>query len=228
MAVRFDAAGEYYTRAVTGPSAWSACMWIYMSVDRGSQGPFALGAAEAAGSSVFLSGGTTLKCFDLGSNTGGFGSLAVSVGTWYRVALTVNGVNCSYYYGGASGALTVASVTDITNNTGSVSWFLGQSSFASEWWNGRLAAVKIWNAELTQSAIESELAQYLPVRTANLIQRHPFEVAETTDYSGNGNTLTGGPGASTEDGPPIPQEVGTAFRAPIVVAPLSAAHRAVF
>jgi hypothetical protein len=176
-----------------------------MSVDRGGQGPFGFGGTEASGKTVFLSGGTTLHCFDLDSNGGGFGSLSVSVGTWYRTAITVSGTNCSWYHGTTSGALTVASVANISSPTGgSQTWSIGTPSFSSEWWNGRLAALKIFDAQLTQAEVENELARYVPFRTANLVQWHPFVTAETVDYSGAGNTLSGGTGTTTESGPPVP------------------------
>lgn len=217
MAVRFDTSGQWYTRSVTGPTTWTACLWMYQVNVRG--GPFGYGKPNAGGSTVFLSGGATLKCFDLGSNGSGFGNLPVSANSWYRIAVSVNGANCSWYHGGATGTLTVASVTNIQSPVGAgQSWFLGNDSFDGGWLDGRLAAVKIWSAELSPAEIDNELGQYLPRRTANLVQWHPLLVAETVDYSGNGNTLSGGAGATTEDGPPIPW--GSAV--PLIFLPTSA------
>lgn len=205
MAVRFDTSGEKYTRSLTIPSAWTVCFWFLMSVDRGgNQGPFALGGTAADGATVFLDGGTTLKCFDLGSNGGGFGSLSVTVGTWYRTALTVSGTNCSWYYGIAGSALTVSSVANIQNASGTQTMHIGDPSFSGDWWNGRVAAVKFWDAQLSQADLEAELGQYVPRRTSNLLQWHPLLSAGTVDYSGIGNALSGGSGATTEDGPPVP------------------------
>lgn len=110
--------------------------------------------------------------------------------------------------GSGTGELVLTSDSDTLGTvTGLTQLRIGESVFGAEWWRGRVANFKVWNAALTQAEIENELAQYVPHRTANLLRWHPFLIAETTDYSGADRTLTGGTGATTEDGPPIPWHV---------------------
>jgi hypothetical protein len=216
MAVRFSADGEHYTRAVTGISIWSACFWYYSVSATG--GPFAYGGTNAGGSTVFLTGGSTLKLFDLGSNGGGFGSMPITNGVWYRIAIMVNGTNCTWYHGTDSGALTSASVTNLTSPTaGSQQWSIGYDSFDADTIDGRMANLKIWTGVArTEAEFVTELATTAAVNTTGLVQRHPFDVAEATDYSGNNNTLSGGVGTTTEDSPAFaPPEVTGAGSAPL-------------
>src|SRR5690606_37514347 len=81
---------------------------------------------------------------------------------------------------------------------------IGQSPWGGEWLNGRMAAVKIWTAALSANEIQAERDYTSPLRTSDLRAWYPFEVAETTDHSGNGETLSGGSSPSTEPGPGIP------------------------
>ncbi|MGH3658394.1 MAG: hypothetical protein ACRDUA_17205, partial [Micromonosporaceae bacterium] len=86
MAVRFDAAAEYYSGSAGVPAgtAWSVCFWMLLSGDRDTAcGVFAFdNGLDASGQSVFLStdfDGTTMHAFDLGDNGGGFGNLPLTV-----------------------------------------------------------------------------------------------------------------------------------------------------
>src|SRR5690606_11748899 len=81
---------------------------------------------------------------------------------------------------------------------------IGQSPWGGEWLNGRMAAVKIWTAALSANEIQAERDYTSPLRTSDLRAWYPFEVAETTDHSGNGETLSGGSSPSTEPGPGSP------------------------
>src|SRR5690606_31777960 len=92
----------------------------------------------------------------------------------------------------------------VTNSLTANTLRIGQSPWGGEWLNGRMAAVKIWTAALSANEIQAERDYTSPLRTANLRAWYPFEVAETTDHSGNGETLSGGSSPSTEPGPGIP------------------------
>lgn len=211
MAVRFDAAGENYSATNGLPTnVYTFCAWVY---------PTAVGTSNRVvfwltnGSDVFTgiefrdNPSGDLQAYDSATWAfNGLGPLAGTANTWYRVALVVNGANATFYRSAAGSALGSASATDFTTPATPNEWFIGDDRY-DEFLNGRMAAVKVWSAALTQAEVEHELGQYVPVRTANLLRFHPFVKAETTDYSGAGNTLSGGSGTTTEDGPPIPWQI---------------------
>lgn len=128
-----------------------------------------------------------------------------TLSAWYRTAVTVSGTLVTLYHGAASGALTTNTGNATSAITGLTTLSIGESAFGNEWINGRVANVKTWSAVLTQTEIEAEFGQYLPVRTANLLDWYPFlDGTSLVDYSGNGRTLTAsGAGRATEVGPPI-------------------------
>ncbi|HEV2778820.1 MAG TPA: LamG domain-containing protein [Actinophytocola sp.] len=208
MAVRFDAASENYTAATGLPSnVYTFAAWIR---------PAAVGATNRVvywlttsgdvftGIQVRSNASTDLQAYDSGSYAfNGLGPLSASAGVWYRVALVVNGANATFYRAAAGDVLGSASAANFTTPATPTSFHLGDDPY-DEYWDGRLAAVKMWQAALTPAEVEVELGQYTPRRTADLLRWHPFITAEATDYSGNGHTLSGGTGTTTEDGPPIP------------------------
>lgn len=227
MAVRFDAAGENYSASGGLPgSTYTFTAWVLLAATSITDNQVVYWFTN--GSDVFTgievrSTLNDLQGYDSATYSfNGLGPLAVSANTWYRCALVVNGANATFYRAAAGSALGSASASDFTTPTTPNEFFLGDDRY-DEYWNGRLAAVKVWTAALTQAEVEHELAQYVPARTANLIRFHPFVKAETTDYSGAGNTLSGGSGTTTEDGPPIPWRIIS----PQVIVPAAGALSAV-
>lgn len=202
MAVRFSAATQRYLGGTISGSVVSFTCWAYITTDRNdfSNITIAYNGAEGAATELGLGSdtdGTTMLLFDSVFDV--MNGPNMTVGTWYCFGVVANGTAWSLYYGTSPNSLTTvnATRTAISSPTFSV-------SHNGEWINGRVAAWKMWTAALTVDEIREELNQYLYKRSANLRSFNPFINAEVTDYSGNGNTLTQGTGATTEPGPPIP------------------------
>jgi len=206
MAARFDASTDPYTATTGLPAgtAWTATCWAYITTDRnafsGALGITNSGVTDGIAIETAVDG-TTWGAFDATTSVGAF---AASVGAWSQLAVAVNGTSVTFYGAAAGSALTATSGTLTGGGVTPGRIDIGDDCFGG-WLNGRVAAVKLWAATLTQAEIEHELGQYAPRRTANLTRWHPFLVAETVDYSGAGNSLTaGGTATAAEDGPPIP------------------------
>lgn len=210
MAVRFDAATDRVSHTTDPPpdpaGGFTITAWAYLSVDRDDFSVMVrLFTASTTASLATHGSGTTL-----GYLTGG-GSLisghALSVGSWSRVAITCTGTSGIVYgAAGAGGATDVVSgaVAGAADPTGIA---LGGRSPAdgAEWFNGRLAYVRVWSSVLTQTQIEAEWASTTPLVTGGLWAHWPL-VAHTdlTDHSGSGRNLTAGSTATTtEADPPI-------------------------
>lgn len=219
MAMRFDATGEKYTRS-SGLPTYSACTimgWFKISVDRNDYSTFFCLDADTAGYPTGLkylvatnSDGTTLQLYvgDADTVTGS----TLTVGTWYHIALTVNGTS------GENALVYVNGVLDITQtakNASSIKILYGESDAenGTEALNGVCAAIKEYDAVLTVEEIQQEMRQYLPMRTANINAFYPMlsDSDDQVDFSGMGNTLTVGGTPTVEDGPPIPWCMGDEF-----------------
>lgn len=215
MAVRFDADGEDYTRTANLPSqtVFTWCFWVVLDVDRNT---WSTALSQHIDTSNYThiqtdEDGVTLTLFDSASTQ--IAIQALTVGTWYFVAVSRNGTGANTnIYRAAAGAASLSAQTGQTLNSNFTPTVLqvGESAFGSEWLNGRIAAVKIWSGvALTQAEIEAEWRQQCPVRFANLNSFYPFlaggaVAAAQADYSGIGGNLSGGTNSATADGPPVP------------------------
>jgi hypothetical protein len=202
-----DADGEDYTRALAlgTQTALTVCGWFYLSVDRNTWSTiFSIdnGTSDNWLMQTSDDGVTMSTVFDA-STQQGIG--AMTVGTWYFICLATSGTTGNLYYRTASNpTLTTVAVTSVTANVNAATLRLGESPWGGEWWNGRIAAVQVYTVQLSAAEAHQESMQYAPRRLTNLVAWYPLVKPETADYSGNARTLSGGAGATTEDGPPIP------------------------
>ncbi|OUC99311.1 hypothetical protein [Streptosporangium minutum] len=212
MAVRFAADGQDYTRTLglASTSQYSFSLWVRLAADRNAfSAALTLNDGVSFGSEVFLetdADGTTMALYSGGVK----GARSLTVGTWYYFGVSVNGTNGTMV--SRSLADTSFAVTTWTNGGAAMALnglILGESRNGGEWLNGDLAAVKLWTGvTLTQAELEAEAGAYVPQRTAGLKAWYPLTQAETADHSGQGQTLSGGAGATTVDGPNIPWRQG--------------------
>lgn len=202
MAVRFANTNDAYSSTAVPGSVWTATCWLNLTADTNYYASV-LGEFNGTGTYRYLStdtDGTTLTFF--GQNANVVGPNLV-VGTWYRLGLVVTvGGTVTLYSSAAGSALATATGSAVSG--AAISFQVGGSAFASEFLNGRIAALKVWSAALTVAEIENELGQYQPIRLANLFRYHPLINAELVDYAGAGRNFTAGAvAATTEAGPPI-------------------------
>jgi len=204
VAVRFDADTEDYTRALSlgSLSALTVACWFKISADRNTWSSIFFidsGQVDNWGMQTAEDGVTMNAVMDA-STREGMGTL--TVGTWYYACLATSGTTGNLYYKSDGGTLTTQSITGASAVTADT-LRLGESPWGSEWLNGCLTAVKVWNVQLTAVEAQQESLQHLPHRTANLLAWYPLTQPDTKDYSGNGRTLSGGANTATEDGPKI-------------------------
>lgn len=223
MAVRFDAATDRITWAGTAPtpsSGLTITYWAYVSVDRDDFSTMIRlhsSSGATTNANVAMDSGGLLPCvFTAGGSSTGPQSL--SVGAWARIGITITGSTSTIYVALGSGGSTQSQGGTVGANAGvspdSGYTLAGRSSSdSSEWFNGRLAHVRIWSTVLTQSEIEAEWASATHVRTSLIFAAYPLpDAGDLLDYSGNGRHLSAGStSVTTEDGPPINTTVtGTA------------------
>lgn len=204
-----------YTAAPTGfPTGNTASMTCFGLLTAPTAGYANLMGFSDTGGAAFWtlatsSAGTSMGLFDNSTYVPGattqLGGVTVPVNTWWAYGVTTSGANVAYYCGPVGDALTVTTATDFTPPNPATELEIGDFPDAGGYpWNGGIAGYKLWGAQLTAAEIGAELAQITPVRRANLLRYHPFQQADTADYSGNGYTLSGGTGATARVDPPVP------------------------
>ena len=196
MAVRINGnTSNYLSRALATDfnGVGSLSLWGKISVDRDDWSTF-VGVASAKALET-NSTGTTLTFYDGAQN----GSYALTVGTWYHLAIVqVTATGFTWYVNGVSQG---------TNASGWNQWTtlqLGRNENYGEPLNGCIAHVKIWNQALGAAEIAQEMYTARPQQFMGLWAWWPlFAHTDLVDYSGNGRALTGNGTLTTEDGPPV-------------------------
>jgi hypothetical protein len=211
MSTRFDAASDRISFAgsmFAVGSGFTMTAWAYVSVDTDANATIARLHASSGGSTIvtWATGSDGLS----GPNyfTGG-GSVSNStnfaVGAWRKIAISCSGTTGKSYVNTVGGTTEVDSGTVGVGTPDGLTLGGRAPADSSEPFNGRLAYVRIWTAELTQTEIETEWASSTPVRTSNLWADWPLtDATDLTDHSGNGRNLSAGSTAvSTEADPPL-------------------------
>lgn len=141
-------------------------------------------------------------------------STPIAQNTWYFLGVSYNkaaGINV-YITPGSATTLEQSGTAATTwnNNDLSSMWISRKRDNGwGEFHHGRLAAIKVWNTNLTAAEILAEKAKYSFVKTANKWGLYPFtgSVGDSylSDRSGNNKNLLGGSIRPTPDtGPNIP------------------------
>lgn len=210
---------NYFLRASgTFPavSAFTACGWFRVRTHGGTTGIYLIllspgvagnlssltltrpSAADGPAELFALIGGV--------ENASDFGGVDAGLNTWFFMAMAQTGTGSNalagYYALASDPGLTTAHIDgpSFTPNTLGVA----PTVSATDYFDGDVAAVKLWSAVLSPTEIAAERFQYSPQRLANLNSWYPLDTLTGQDQSGNGNHLTvfGSPTLNA-DGPPI-------------------------
>jgi hypothetical protein len=210
VAVRFSADGQDFTAGLALGSLTTVTLacWGQLSVDTNTYACF-VNVDNGAGDlfAVMTDGdGTSLLLGDEGALTP---SAPLTVGVWYFMAGVMNGTGVTLYVRAADATTWTTVSGTLSGTVNAATLRIGEQAFGGMPLNGCVTGVKVWSAALTQQELDAEMRQHLPARTLDLAAWYPLLLPETTDYSGNARTLTGGVGAVQEDGPGVPWHGGT-------------------
>jgi len=208
MAVRLDAAADRLSYSAAAPPATiTITAWVYLAVDRNDYSAIArlwTGAFGTVGSWETDSDGTSGPWYFTGGGSIG-NSTGFVVGEWRRVALTRTGSTGQLLVATSTGATEVDSGTVGTAIPAGITLGGRDTSDNTEWFNGRLAYVRVWSSVLTQAEIEAEWASVTPVKTSELWANWPLSDASDLTDTVAARTLAVASGGSltTEAGPDL-------------------------
>ena len=209
---RFDGSGERYTGPSIGvQSAYTMCCWVMVpTIPSGGilQSIESLGNSGTQNSELsLLSNGTTNTLLAIHDGGASQATRTIAAGQWAFCAYVyVAGGRKLYLWRDGDSSFEVLSLADRGTGTFSASVLYIGRNFAGDPLNGRVAAVKVWTAALSQADLNNERKGYNPVRTANLWGSYSFWGGPSTlDESGNGRNLTATGTMTAEAGPPISQ-----------------------
>jgi hypothetical protein len=203
MAVRFGNSGiQLYSVSSGLPSGdFTLLMWVSLFATNGSNYQTLLHFISSPEMSVEVNPGTSNMWFGVDPNDGP--TFTMTVGAWHCIVLTRTGTSHVMRHG--TDPVSLTTLSGLTGTAATPSTLnIGAYDSSSEVFNGRVANFKLYNTALTSAEMTQELSQYTPQRTTNLTHWYPFVNPDTSDYSGNGRTLTAtGSGHLVADGPPV-------------------------
>ena len=210
-AVAIGSSSDRFSRTATGLATnFSITCWAKLAVDRNTYSMI-IGQDNGGGNYYQIgpvSNGTTLSrdgTSGASANTG----YDMVVGTWVFIgSVNDTGAGTDIFgwkpAGGSWSTVALSAGITVTGPADANTFYIGKNGFG-DWFQGSIAAVKVWSAVLTDAELQAEAATYAPVKTSGLWASYSFASGpQTTDDSGNGRTLTQA-GAPTLDssGPPI-------------------------
>lgn len=212
QAARYSASDEQHTNAISlGSQAnFTVCAWLRFTADRNTWStPLALDSGTNAVHLQTQDDGTTVVVWDDPTGSQVATGPALTVDRWYFGAISVAGAAGLLYVRDQDGTVVTDTWTSAARTLAEI--WLG-SNRVGEWLDGRVAAVKLWTAGLSQSELATEATRYDAARTANLSRAWRLD-GTTAEQTGNGTSLIGGIGATWETGPPIPLSSSGSFTA---------------
>lgn len=125
---------------------------------------------------------------------------------WYFLCVVIdaNGDGQFWYKADGDSGLTDGGSTTGWSDTDDIDHiFIGESPWGGEDWYGSFIAVKLFDEDLTQTEVETEMDEQAAQKRTNLIgEWYLNDHTDLTDSSGNGNDLSGGSGTSEDTSNP--------------------------
>ncbi len=210
MAARSDAATDRVSRTSSPATATVSIMgWAKISsAGVGSFNPLIRLHFGSGGNSSLILGfkGTNGRTPSLysPSNSSGISGSEIALSTYIFVCGTVGAAGAAQiFYGTTPGTVSKATGTVAVSGTpDGLTVFSRAPGDGSEWLDGTIAHMRIYEAVLSDAEVAAESASATPVRTSNLWACWPFASASLSDTSGNARNLTAGTTALASDTDP--------------------------
>jgi concanavalin A-like lectin/glucanase superfamily protein/putative tail protein len=201
QATRFDASEDVYSTSTDLPTFPNTfAFWVYIKSTGGSEERSAFLAINIARLFIGIDDDLNLLAiWDSGSDNLG---PPLELDTWYHVAIvSTAGAGVKKVYLNGIEVISVTANAPASSDT----LYIANNGF-SQWFDGRICALKIWETALTQAEIQAEMATYSLIKTDSVWGHYQMQSAGLTlvDESGNGHNIpAGNDGGTVEDGPPI-------------------------
>jgi len=203
MALRFDNSSDYLERtsAIPAFNSFTMMAWIMKAASTGSLAVLFLLAENPGGAAYLVGIDPSSGVMMLQGGDTDYSTVALDIGTWYHVALTGDVTGLTVYLDG-NNAVSVPHGTITPTRIQ-----LGNQSENGTYFNGRVAAYKVYDRAMNRGEIQAELSQYLPIHTNELNCWLPMVNESAThsalDNSGSGEDFTISGALTSQDGPPV-------------------------
>ena len=194
MAVRIDASGDklYRTANLPALSGFTIAGWGYRNNAQNGAYRYFAGLEDATSNSNgwLLIGWAADNAFQIASDASTVNSASSpAASTWFYWFIQRSGTSMTIGYKTSGGSWVTTSTTRTLSWTPAV-LHLGNDSY-DEWTDISLERVRVWDAALTTTELDSEMASTTPVRTSNLRSNYPLTTStDLNDTTANGYNLS--------------------------------------
>lgn len=181
--------------------------WIRIVVDRNLHSFILMFGSSAT--PWYLAGlGADGTTFVSDNNVTQISGTNLTVGVWYHIAMTVSGTGTGQFLAYLNGALNI--VNDGNSAIPQTAIAIGDRTIGvvTEPFDGRVAALKIFNTALSPQQIQYEMSQFVPVHQHLVNGWYPLGISNFWRIKDYGpyrrNFSDSDPTRALESGPPIP------------------------
>jgi hypothetical protein len=121
-------------------------------------------------------------------NAGGSSNVvgsALSASTWYHVAIVRTSSSNLYVY--LNGVLDITNTRSVASRGASSRMWVGSRDAGADFFNGRIHAMKLWQAALSAAEVQAEMHLVTPSRWSNLWEWYPIMPGATERVTGYAN-----------------------------------------
>lgn len=205
MSIKFDA-WEPYSRTTNVPSStnFTACMWLKLNTTVAWSVYFSI-----TNLTTYTQLYVDTNNYTVGIDRGGVNAWATALtqNAWAFIAISCSGTTSGTLkgYKALPGDTTFETISLTGAAITTPQLWVGGNDYDGEPPQCSLQYVKVWDAVLSEAELWQEMRCGRPVRYENLNTFLPWfnTTNATTDFSGNGYTMTGRSTPTDDEGPPV-------------------------
>ena len=164
LSASFDGTDDFIdcgTNTALNPSAWTITQWIRLNTNS-EYDVLTTRRSNGNGYQIYAQSGD-FKYY--GGNVRIFGTSVFAANTWYNVTVTHSGSSLTGY---VDGAIVGSAISDTYVSGGGANFYIGRHAAGTQYTNGYLDEIGMWNSVLTAEEIASIYNRGVPIDlTAN-------------------------------------------------------------
>lgn len=194
--------GTALTTSLNGSNKITIEAWVNASTNSGGHGPIVgnFNTNNSGPFSFLLRRENGHHVFWVGNNSNSFSTVSINtstINTWIHLAAVWNGTVANIYVNGALTASSTHTLATLQNTINQV--HIGSAPLVTEYFNGMIDEVRIWNVARTQCQINTYKNCEIPNNTTGLLVNYHFNqgiaagsnTAVTTLIDATSNAVTG-------------------------------------
>lgn len=198
-AIKLDGSGDFInlgaalTNSLNGANKLTIEAWVNTTTNSGAHGPI-IGNYQTTAAGAFsflLRRESAHHVFWVGNNSMQYATVSINtstINTWIHLACVWNGTTASVYVNGSLTASSTPTLATLQNTVNHV--YIGGAPLTSEYFNGMIDEVRVWNTARTRCEINTFKNCEIPNNTPGLLVNYHFNQGIAAGSNTTINTLS--------------------------------------